>query len=309
MKKIGFIAALLCVHNASAENVSLERDLKKLLPSEKISVRHVNSNVALHGNVSTPEVAKKALEIASQYVDGDHEVINMLKLENGQQVLLKVKFGELSRKSYNNLTNTCGVNSAKLTACINDLSLKGAFKTYSEPSLVAASGETAYFATGGEVAVPHFDSENKKIVSYKPYGVKLSFTPKIVAHNNIRVAVDYEISNKVKSGLSSFPEFATSHATTTVELAPGESFMIAGLLNDESHKSVDNKGALGFISGLFPSSSYEQKEIVISITPYLVNPMTNEEVKLPTDDTDVDTELNKILKGKLKSSNSTFIVE
>lgn len=308
MKKI-FIALFFLAASANAQSNQLEKDLKKLLPNERISIRSVNNNIALHGKVSTQEIAKKAVEIASQYVDNDHEVINMLKLENGQQVLLKVKFGELSKKSYNNLTSSCGLNSSKLTSCLADLSLKGVFKTYSEPSLIAASGETAYFATGGEVAVPFYDNEQKRILSYKPYGVKLSFTPKIISTNNIRIAVDYEFSNIIKSAIGNAPEFATSHANTTVELAPGESFMIAGLLNDESHKSVNNKGPLGFISLLSPSSSYDQKEVIISITPYLVSPVLPNDISLHTDNTDVDTELNKILKNKLKSKNSTFITE
>lgn len=307
MKQITFCMALLTSASAFAAG-SLDSDLRKLLPSERISVRNVNSNIALHGTVSTPEVAKKAIEIATQYVDADHEVINMLKLKSSNQVMLKVKFGELSKKTYNNLASKCANNSVALTSCLNDLSSKGVFKSYSEPSLVAASGETAYFASGGEIAVANYDAESKKQMSYKPYGVKLSFTPRVIASDSIRVAVDYEISKPVKSSMH-LPEFATSHATTTVELAPGETYMIAGIVSDDSHKLISDSGPLGFLSHIFPSSSYEQKEVVVSITPYFVNSAEPTAIKLPAEDSDVDTELDAMLKSRLKSSSSKVILD
>ncbi|MBN8828424.1 MAG: BON domain-containing protein [Sphingobacteriia bacterium] len=316
-----FFLALISISSISiADNqiTSVESSLKKLLPNERIRVRYVNNNVALHGEVSSQEVARKAIEIASEYVSEEKEVINMLTVKYGQQVMLKVKFGEISRSQLSDVQATCGHSPKTLTTCLDSLSKKGVFKLYAEPSLVAISGESAQFSSGGEIPLPVTDANGLRTVSYKPYGIRMSFTPKVITAQNVRINVEYEVSEIIKTNSIStaggqLPTFNKSHAYTTVELAPGESFMIAGIIKDNADLSAKRNGLFSMLSGVMsPQSSYEQKEMVISITPYLVNPASSDNIKLPTDNFEAETELDKLLSKKLgeKDSNkSSFVLD
>ena len=123
----------------------------------------------------------------------------------------------------------------------------------------------------------------------------LKFTPYVLSPNRIRIQVNPEVSeisnlNSI-STTSGFvaPSIITRRASTTVELAPGESFMIAGLVSDGINTSIDQLpggGEIPVLGALFRSTAFRRNEskLVISVTPYLVDPMKSSDIKLPTDD-------------------------
>ena len=117
---------------------------------------------------------------------------------------------------------------------------EGLSKILAEPTLVARSGESASFLVGGEVPIPvaQGGAFGSITVEYHDFGVGLSFTPTVLGPDRIHLAVNPEVSRadftfgtEVEGTL--VPGFATRRASTSVELADGQSFMIAGLLNEE----------------------------------------------------------------------------
>ncbi|MGM0586754.1 MAG: pilus assembly protein N-terminal domain-containing protein, partial [Pseudomonadota bacterium] len=133
---------------------------------------------------------------------------------------------------------------------IDALEAKGVARTLAEPNLVALSGDNASFLAGGEFPVPVFGESGEIAVEYKPFGVSLSFTPTVVNKDVINLEMEAESSSIDNSrtftnaGLD-FTGFSTRRTSTTIELRDGQSFAIAGLLQDEF---IDNANQLPWIS-------------------------------------------------------------
>jgi pilus assembly protein CpaC len=162
-----------------------------------------------------------------------------------------------------------------------------------EPNLTALSGETASFLAGGEFPVPVPDDDGIAI-EYKKFGVGLSFTPTVLSPNRISMRVNPEVSQLSNEGAVrieeiSVPSLTTRRAETTVELGSGQSFAIAGLLQNNSsfdHTRVPGLGDLPILGDLFKSDRFnrQETELVIIITPYIVKPIDDPTaVALPTD--------------------------
>ena len=168
----------------------------------------------------------------------------------------------------------------------------GLVNTLAEPNLTALSGETASFLAGGEFPVPVSQSLGSISVEYKQYGVGLAFTPIVLADGRISMRVRPEVSELSAEGsikLNGFdvPALVTRRAETTVELGSGQSFMLAGLLRNNTTNNIDKTPFLGdlpILGALFRSSSFrrQETELVIIVTPYLVRPVSGR-LALPTD--------------------------
>jgi pilus assembly protein CpaC len=173
---------------------------------------------------------------------------------------------------------------------------EGLSKILAEPTLVARSGESANFLVGGEVPIPVVQSGSLAgsiSIEYHEFGVGLSFTPTVLGPNRIHLNVNPEVSRadftfgtEVSGTL--VPGFATRRASTSVELADGQSFMIAGLLNEEIRELAGKYPLLGsvpIIGSLFRSTQFikEETELVIIVTPTLVKPLEPGPHSLPTD--------------------------
>lgn len=180
-------------------------------------------------------------------------------------------------------------------AKIDALEQNGLLKVLAEPNLVALSGEEAQFLAGGEFPIPVPQQLGTTTIEYKPFGVALKFTPYVLSQNRLRIQVQPEVSqisneNTISTGDGFVaPSINTRRASTTVELAPGESFMIAGLIQDNMSSQIQQIPGLGdvpILSALFRSTQYQRNEteLVIAVTPYLVDPVRDSDVKLPTDD-------------------------
>ena len=180
-----------------------------------------------------------------------------------------------------------------LGAMIRALRGQGLFQSLAEPNLIAYNGQEASFLAGGEIPIPVVQGTTNSVsVEYKEYGVRLNFTP-TVAGDTIRLRVRPEVSTLdfpngiVLSGFR-IPALATRRAETDVELRDGQTFAIAGLLNNLSQDDVQEVPGLAripILGHLFRSRAEraEQTELLVLITPVLVRPLNPDEVPpLPT---------------------------
>ena len=183
-----------------------------------------------------------------------------------------------------------------LSFMMDILEEEGLSKILAEPSLVARSGESASFLVGGEVPIPVIQSGGNSdaiTIEYHEFGVGLSFTPTVLGPDRIHLAVSPEVSRAdltfgTEVNGTRVPGFATRRASTSVELADGQSFMIAGLLNDEVRELAGKYPLLGsvpILGALFRSTEFmkNETELVIIVTPTLVKPLGAGPHPLPTD--------------------------
>lgn len=204
-------------------------------------------------------------------------------------------------------------SSHRAGAVISALERDGLIKTLAEPNLVAVSGEQADFLAGGEIPVvtPSTGSggSSTTTVEYKPVGISVKFLPDVLSENRIRMVVQPEVSevstaNSITMSGFVIPSITTRRAKTTVELAPGESFMIAGLIKDTTRASIDQLPGLKelpVLGALFRSTEFQrnESELVISVTPYLVDPLKGSDVKLPSDDFRPASQMEMFFYGAL----------
>ena len=163
----------------------------------------------------------------------------------------------------------------------------GVASILAEPNLTALSGETASFLAGGEFPIPVSQGNNAVTIEYKQYGVGLAFTPIVLGDGRISMRVRPEVSQlDAANGITvpgnfRIPALVTRRAETTVELGSGQSFMIAGLLQNTGQNSVDKAPVLGdlpILGALFRSTKFQRSEteLVVIVTPYLVRPVSTQ---------------------------------
>ena len=186
------------------------------------------------------------------------------------------------------------------------LESEGLVRTLAEPNLSALSGKTAYFLAGGEFPVPVRDDDWDITIEFKPFGIELEFTPTVVDSDIINLALSTTVSS-IDAGIpgtGAVPGLRTREAATTVEMRHGESFAIAGLLQDDFRDTIGQVpwlGDLPILGVLFRSTSYqrEQSELVVIVTAHLVQPVRGEALALPTDRVTIPSERELFLHGRL----------
>jgi pilus assembly protein CpaC len=188
----------------------------------------------------------------------------------------------------------------------------GLVTTLSEPNLTALSGETAEFLAGGEFPIPMSQGLGTTSIEYKKYGVSLAYTPTVLANGRISLRVRPEVSELSSQGavtMNNFtiPALTVRRAETTVELGSGQSFMIAGLLSNNANTTIDKApgaGDIPILGNLFKSTDFRkgQTELVIVVTPYLVKPVNDRDIALPTDGFRVPTTAEQFLLNRENSS-------
>ena len=166
-------------------------------------------------------------------------------------------------------------------------------KTLAEPTLIAESGQAAEFLVGGEYPVPIPQQLGQVTIKYKEFGVGLKFTPTVLSEGRISVIVNPEVSeldfaNGVQLNGFIVPALTTRRVKTVVELGDGQSFAIAGLLQDNIKETVSKYPFLGDIpvlGALFRSTSFQKNEteLIVIVTPHLVKPLDMVQQTLPTD--------------------------
>jgi len=180
-----------------------------------------------------------------------------------------------------------------INVLIDALEEEGFVSVLAEPNLTAVSGETASFLAGGEFPVPVAQDNDTITIEFKDFGVSLAFTPTVVNANRINMRVRPEVSELSSNGAIelngiTIPALTTRRAETTVDVASGQSFAIAGLFQsnisqgDDSLPVMKNLPVLG---PLFRSRRFQRQEteLVIIVTPYMVRPVSDDSLSLPTD--------------------------
>ena len=179
------------------------------------------------------------------------------------------------------------------TGFIDALKEENLLKVLAKPTLVALNGQEAAFLAGGEFPIPVPQTFGLVTIQFKKFGVGLVFTPNIMDSKHISLNVAPEVSeldftNALRTQGFTIPAITTRRATTTIELADGQSFAIGGLMRDnvrESVKKVPFLGELPILGALFRSSSFQKSEteLLIIVTPHLVKPLDMTAQTLPTD--------------------------
>jgi pilus assembly protein CpaC len=178
-----------------------------------------------------------------------------------------------------------------LTTMIRALQTQGALRALAEPNLIAMDGQQASFLAGGEYPVPIVQGGGDKStvsVIFKEYGVRLSFKPTIIDEDHIRLELEPEVStidfaNGVKFDGFLIPALRTRRAKTGVELRDGQSFALAGLLDNNENRSLSKVPVLGDIpvlGALFKSKSYQKNEteLMFIVTATLVKPVNRDDL-------------------------------
>ncbi len=196
-----------------------------------------------------------------------------------------------------------------LNFMIDALDDEGLVSVLAEPNLTARSGQKAEFLAGGEFPILVPQSDDQITVEYKQFGVQLSFTPIVLDDGRISIEVAPEVSQLVTTNsvtLDNFvvPALSKRSAETTVELGSGQSFAIAGLIQntlDHDVQKFPGLGDLPILGALFRSDTFQrgETELVIIITPYLVRPVSDPTLLAdPFDGYRPATDLDRLLYGR-----------
>jgi pilus assembly protein CpaC len=200
---------------------------------------------------------------------------------------------------------------------IDALDDEGLINVLAEPNLTALTGETASFLAGGEFPILVPQGNNNTTIEFKKFGVSLAFTPTILNGKRINLHVRPEVSKLSDEGAISLPvgfnevitvpALVVRRAETTVELASGQSFAIAGLLSNNSAHDIHEFPFLAdvpVLGALFKSDRFKrnESELVIIVTPYIVRPSPTR-LAAPNDGFAPPTDLQRIFTNSTWQTN------
>ncbi len=309
-------------------------------------MRSVPGGIVVSGDVNSSDDASRAVALLDGFLGQGDKVINQINVRSPTQVNLRVRIAEMSRQvekelgfnwnaAFNDGSTKLGLFTGQpgpsanpdtiaaqvvkgnfnVLAMIDALAQEGIITTLAEPNLTAVSGETASFLAGGEFPIPVGVTPTTGIaqiqVQFKQFGVSLAFTPTVLSGQRISLKVRPEvsqISNDFSITLDSIkiPGLQVRRADTTVELASGESFAIAGLMDNRTTNSLaklPGAGDIPILGPLFRSTSFQrnESELIIIVTPYVVNPtrVAQRDIPTPVDGYKPVTDLERMLGDHL----------
>jgi pilus assembly protein CpaC len=319
---------------------ALQAALARVIPDSRIIVESVTlgdtNRVVLTGTVPSAEDRDRALAIATQFAGGPDNVANIVDVSGAQQVMLQVTISEIRRDAAKqlgiNLSGTATLGNASLgfnagtpalppgaagsnggaaafplgsfdiQASITALEERGVARLLAQPTLTAMSGATADFHVGGEFLRSLGIDPQTGLPIQTPvnYGILLDFTPTVRSNGNIGLVMNTEVSEPI-SNLAK----TTRNASTTIELPPGTTLAIGGLLSQQSSRALEQIPGIGnipILGALFRSNEYQsqQTELVILVTPYLVNPSPVNTIPLPTDEAVISSDTEAVFLGALE---------
>ncbi|GLT19107.1 secretin [Vibrio zhanjiangensis] len=299
--------------------------------------------IALQGtsdNDSSQSGDSSATQVQPSTENND-ELINQLLVTMPTQVNIRVRIAEVSRNvsnklgikwgsvmgegssaenmigsfMYNKPSGASSWTKPDFSALVDALASTGDMSILAEPNLSAISGEEASFLVGGEVPIPLIQGDTAR-VEYRPFGVNLNFKPIVLGPDRISLKVEPEVSsvsveNQAVFNGSVLPSFTSRRASTTIELASGQSFALGGLLQSseiEQLQKVPGIGDIPVLGALFRSNQYlrRETELIIIATAYLVEPVRSDNLTLPTDTLIPQSDLERLLAlPRKKSTTST----
>lgn len=211
--------------------------------------------------------------------------------------------------------NTSGGDLSSLSGALRALESVGLVRTLAEPTLTAISGETANFLAGGEIPIfsgATRDDQGQLVRSFefKPFGVSLGFTPVVLSEGLISLSISTEVSEPttenafVSEGGENVLGIRVRRANTVVEMPAGGSLVIAGLIREETRSTVDGTPGLKDVPGLGAlfrgrDSRTTQTEVVIMVTPYLVDSTHPDKLQTPSDGFQAANDVESLLMGRL----------
>lgn len=320
-------------------NVSVEYNLepiRKLLkdtfPSEELRIVAARDTVTVSGQVSTQAVSERAMSAVAPLVKTAVNNIRVRTAPVDKQVLLRVKFAELSRTHGNqfaiNLVSTGAANTSatattgqfgsiqsnvrdgsftlsdalnifafrpdlNLGAVLKALQTNGMLQILAEPNLVTSNGKEASFLVGGEFPIPILQGGGNSgavTIQFREFGIRLTFNPTLTENGTLKLYVKPEVSTIDLARAVTFngftiPALSTRRVESTIELAPGQSFVIGGLIDDRTSETlsrIPGLSSIPLLGALFKSrdESRQKSELIVMVTPEIVEPMNPGDSKL-----------------------------
>jgi pilus assembly protein CpaC len=334
--------------------------IHKVAPHSAVSVTTVDDALVLRGTVYSAAEAEDIRRVAARFVPDAALLMNKLKVDQPNQIQLRVRVCEVTRNvvkqlgfNWDTLVNSghflfglatgravvanpsvpaaattfltrtlsppqdsilgaFNTGNASVNTAIDALDEAGLLTVLAQPNLTAISGQPASFLAGGEFPVPVPSVSTGGIptiaIGWKQFGVSLTFVATILENNRISIHVQPEVSQlstqgEVQIAGITVPALATRRAETTIELGSGESFAIAGLIQNNINQTIDRFPWLGDIpvlGTLFRSQSFKrgEDELVIIVTPYVVRPVsTADALQAPTDGFQPSSDKQLLLEG------------
>lgn len=327
---------------------ALQAKLGELMPEEgAIRVRGADTALVLTGSVSNAVKLEQVLSLAASYGD-PKKLVNLMRVTAPQQVMLEVKIAEVSKNLLDRLgsaldiTRTTSGGNNTLSVISNFLSGGGGLvqalrkghtslaldaqandgivRVLAEPNIMAISGQSASFLSGGKIFIPVAQSNNGATggttitLEEKEFGVGLKFTPTVL-DGRVNLKVISEVSELSQTGTpfttiggitSVLPSMSTRRVDTTVQLGDGQSFVVAGLIKNNVTEALNRFPGLGEVpvmGALFRSTEFQadQTELMFVVTPRLVKPLATA-VTLPTDNHIVPTRAEVMLMGRTEGA-------
>jgi pilus assembly protein CpaC len=323
---------------------TLQVKLTELMPEETgIKVRGADTALVLTGTVSDAIKLDQVMNVATSYGDGK-KVVNLMRITAPQQVMLEVKIAEVSKTLLDKLGSTVdltrtassGRNTYSLISnflsgggglaqalrigrgsiTIDAEKQDGVVRILAEPNIVAISGQSASFLSGGKIFIPVAQEPGTNggiariTLEEKEFGVGLKFTPTVLDGGRVNLKLVSEVSELSQTGspfttfggfTAILPSMTTRRIDTTVQLGDGQSFVVAGLIKNNMNEALNRFPGLGEVpvmGALFRSTEFQtdQTELMFVVTPRLVKPLTAT-VNLPTDNHVVPSRSDVMLMG------------
>jgi pilus assembly protein CpaC len=304
-------------------------------PGEGVTAESEQGGMIVRGTVQTPAEANDVINQA-KLISPTGTVINGLEVREPIQVELKVRIASMSRTVTRELginwssvgttaisigkfrlTGTTASSPAAVTGTtpgslsvtfpggtfegiIDALASDNLAHVLAEPTLTTLSGTQASFQVGGQFPIPVNSGNNAVSVSYKSFGVLLTFTPTVFSDGRIALQVSPQLSSisTANSAVLTTPGSTTAiavpsiniaTASSTVILGSGQGMAMAGLLQDTTNQTdngVPGLSEVPLLGALFRGDSFQQlqQELVITVTPYLVNPVNQPGLLAAPDD-------------------------
>ncbi len=309
--------------SADVDSAALQQSLQQAYPTSKINVEGHEGRIYLTGTVPTQDVADSAAKLAIPYAKDVVSSLRVVTVHGKQvQLKLRIvevdrtrmeQYGinfagggstpfAVSTQQYNAPTPVAGIvqysdplnllvfNSAlNVAASVKDLEQKQILQVLAEPTLTAMSGQSAKFLSGGEFPFPVVEGSGTAGVAptisimFKPYGIKMDFTPTVNADGTILLKVAPEVSaldysNAVTISGFTIPALSTRRAETQVDIQSGQTFALSGLLDHRTTEMLNQLpgiSSIPILGKLFTSKSYLRSvvELVVLVTATVVDPL------------------------------------